>query len=60
MDRIKKIDVAIFEAERFIARAKACKKKLKRDNYSHQGCAESGAMKRSSMDLSRALVDLRR
>lgn len=56
---------AILEAERFITRAKALPDP---QPYEHNGHAynhdyfprEQGAIKRASMDLTRALADLRR
>lgn len=60
-----KLSVAVAEAERFIARAKALPKpqpydcngmKLMHDNFPR----ESGAIRRASMDLTRALAELRK
>lgn len=61
----KKLDIAIAEAERFIARAKALPKP---EAYEHAGHAfthdnfprEQGFIRRASMDLTRALADLRK
>ena len=64
MDR-KKLSAAVAEAERFIARAKALPKPepyecngrtFMRDSFPR----EQGAIRRASMDLTRALADLRR
>jgi hypothetical protein len=64
MDR-KKLAAAVAEAERFIARAKALPKPhpyecgghvFTNDNFPR----ESGSIRRASMDLTRALADLRR
>ena len=58
---MKMLDVAISEAERFLKRAKRCKKtptKTER-GYAYWDFKETGATKRSSMDLTRALADLR-
>ena len=61
----KKLTTAVAEAERFIARAKALPKPipyrsgnndLLHDNFPR----EQGAIMRASMDLTRALADLRR
>lgn len=61
----KKLAAAVAEAERFIARAKAlpkpskyevCGHDLLHDNFPR----EQGAIRRASMDLTRALADLRR
>ena len=64
MDR-KKLAAAIAEAERFIARAKALPEP---EPYQCNGMTltnyyfprEQGALRRASMDLTRALADLRR
>lgn len=60
--RPETLDEAIREAERFIKRAKACKKSVREDAFGgvwfDDGKA-SGAVKRSSMDLTQALADLR-
>lgn len=57
----EKLKVAIAEAERFLAKAKALQdRRAKKDLYDFQGCKESGAMRRASLDLTRALSDLRR
>jgi UDP-N-acetylenolpyruvoylglucosamine reductase len=64
MDRAK-LAAAVAEAERFIARAKALPEPhdyqsgghtFTNDNFPR----EQGAIKRASMDLTRALADLRR
>lgn len=60
LSKIEKIDIAVNEAARFIVRAKAWKKRLRSDKYAEYGSKEGGAAKRSSLDLSRALADLRR
>ena len=64
----EKLKIAIAEAERFIRRAKALPKPttytvpgssygpFENDNFPK----ESGAIRRASMDLTRALADLRR
>jgi len=59
---LKTLNTAIAEARRFIKRAKLAKK----TNYNGKGehvlwCSkESAACKRSSMDLTRALAELRK
>jgi hypothetical protein len=67
MDR-KKLKAAVAEAKRFIARVEALPEPVKyvvpgssynpftRDNFPR----EQGAIRRSSMDLTRALADLRK
>ena len=59
---VEKIDNAIKEIGRFLAAAKGAKKKLHGDKYAkyaYHGCKETGAVRRASMDLSRALVEIR-
>lgn len=52
---------AIEEANRFLAAAKSYQERLQADSYlSFTGCRESGAVRRSSMDLTRALAQLRK
>jgi len=52
---------AIGEAERFIKRAKDWKRRIETDKYALiSGTKEGSACKRASMDLTRALVDIRR
>jgi len=55
------LDVAISEAERFLKRAKRCKKAINKSTrgYIYWDFKETAATKRSSMDLTRALADLR-
>jgi hypothetical protein len=63
-----KLAIAVAEAERFIKRAKALPKPEKIDSpHSRAGFymsdnfpKEQGAIRRASMDLTRALADLRR
>lgn len=57
----EKLKVAIEEAKRFLSRAKALQdRRAKKDLYDWQGCKESGAVRRASLDLTRALSDLRK
>lgn len=56
----ERIAMAEEEAKRFLGRLRLYKAKLKEDNMAHCGCKESGALKRTSMDLSRALSELRK
>jgi len=48
------------ELERFIKRLAALEKRAESDSYTFHGCKETGALKRSSMDLSNVLVKLRK
>ena len=52
--------VAVGEAERFIARAKAAVKELETDWTADFSSKEVAAAKRASMDLTRSLVGVRR
>jgi hypothetical protein len=57
----EKIGVAIVETKRFLKKAKAAKKRLSEDSLALiSGSKETAAMKRASMDLSRALTEIRR
>jgi len=60
-----KLKDAIFEAERFLKRAKSLPKPIpyERVGYTFSGDdfpKEQGAIKRASMDLTRALAELRK
>jgi hypothetical protein len=52
--------VAMNEAKRFLAKAEDYLEREKDDSFAHMGCKESGAVRRSSLDLTRALADMRR
>lgn len=55
------LNAAIVEAKRFLVRAtKLQQRHEKNDIYRWQGSRESGAVRRASMDLTRALADLRK
>jgi hypothetical protein len=56
--KIKQIDIAVSEARQFIDKALAWKNRL--NEYSLSGSKEGGAAKRASMDLTRALVNVRK
>ena len=61
MNTPKLLDEAISEANRFIKRARAAKRRLSEDRMSLvSGSKEMGAAKRASMDLTRILAELRR
>ena len=57
--RIKQIDAALNECDRFIKRARDWRKRLEEEQFFY-GSTEGGYCKRSSMDLARALVPLRK
>jgi len=64
MDR-KKLAAAVEEAKRFIARAESLPAPEPYESHGHTFThnyfpCEQGAIKRASMDLTRALADLRR
>ncbi len=55
------LQAAITEAERFLALAKELQAQSAHTDWIYvQGTAASGATRRASMDLTRALADLRR
>jgi hypothetical protein len=54
MDRAKE------EAKRFLKAISEMEQRFDADENAWFGCVESGRLRRSSMDLSRALTDLRR
>ena len=57
----KTLQAAIIEAERFLDLAKELHMQSARIDWIHiQGTAASGAVRCASMDLTRALADLRR
>ena len=57
----KTLQAAIIEAERFLDLAKDLHMQSAHIDWIYtQGTARSGAVRRSSMDLTRALADLRR
>ena len=57
----KTLQAAIIEAESFLDLAKDLHMQSAHIDWSHiQGTARSGAVRRASMDLTRALADLRR
>lgn len=59
MDIIK-LDAAINEARRFIVKAGEVKSEWAKDSASIWSSKETGACKRASMDLTRALAELRK
>ena len=57
----KTLQAAIIEAERFLDLAKDLHMQSTHIDWIHiQGTARSGAVRRASMDLTRALADLRK
>ena len=57
---IKAIEEAMKEAMRFLEKAEVARKKATRDKYAFDGCKETAACRRASMDLTRALVKIRK
>ena len=63
----EQIEAAVIECNRFLNRVDELKARIEYNKtlpknhqiYVDMGCAETGAIKRASMDLSRALVKLR-
>jgi len=61
VDKLRSINIAIYEAQRFIDKASHAKNRLENEPSAHiSGCKEVAAMKRTSLDLTRALANLRR
>ena len=56
----KTLKIAKREAKRFLERVLTFEDRIAEDKFVLYGCAESGAVKRSSMDLTRALAELRK
>ena len=56
---VTKIKAAIKEAQEFIKRAKVAVDEAS-DNYGMWGSKATGALRRSSMDLTRALAEMRK
>lgn len=57
---IGSINDAVKEAQRFIAAARQAKVRIGREHSAQYGCKETAACRRASLDLSRALTELRR
>jgi hypothetical protein len=58
---LRKINTAEAEAKRFLEKVKAVKSRAKEERLIFlTGCRETGALRRASMDLSNALVELRK
>ncbi len=57
---LNKLSNAVSECERFLKAAKQVGKRLGINKTEVSGCKESAACKRSSLDLSRALAELRK
>lgn len=57
---VVKMEKAKREAYRFLEAVTKMEGKVDADKHAWYGCSESGQLKRSSMDLSRALIDLRK
>jgi hypothetical protein len=56
------IDYAVAEAERFLRKAQLVIRKPREKNYrpDPEGPKETGALRRASMDLTRALAEMRK
>ena len=56
-----RLTIAIKEAKRFVSVAESALGKIKEDSLLQiTGCKETGAARRASMDLTRALAELRK
>jgi len=60
LKRLRQLDVAIREAKRLMERAEEARSALLKEPDRAYCCKEIAAMKRASMDLTRALPQLRR
>lgn len=56
----EKLKATIKEALRFLRIAEPALERLHTDNYAKYGSRETGACRRASMDLTRALAELRK
>ncbi len=56
----EKVKICIKEAKEFIERAKVVLERAKEDKYIFFGCKETGALRRQSLELTRALAELRK
>jgi len=58
---LKKLELAMYEAKRFLDKAKLAKERMKGDeSYYWMGSKETSAVKRASLDLTRSLAELRK
>lgn len=57
---LKKLKLAESEARRFLLRAKEYRERLGAERIVKYGCKEGSALRRASMDLTRALAQLRK
>jgi hypothetical protein len=58
---LKAINKAVLEAQRFLSRAKLCQGYQGEDDTTFiTGNANTGALRRASLDLTRALADMRK
>ena len=56
-----RLTIAIKEAKRFVSVAESALGKIKEDSLvQYNGCKETGAARRASMDLTRVLAELRK
>ena len=56
----EKLDDVMLECSRLLDRAREAKARLEKDKWAYWGCKETGAVRRASMDLTRALAELRK
>ncbi len=60
MITFEKLNAASDEIKRYSKCVKKYRERLNEDKMAKYGCKESGAVRRASMDVSRALTELRR
>jgi hypothetical protein len=58
--KLSTLNEAIWVASRFNTAARRAQEKLTQDKSAVRGCKETAAVKRASMDLTRALAELRK
>jgi len=58
--KMENVDRAAEEAGRFLTLVGQLRVKVEQDKYCMWGCKETAAVKRASLDLTRALADMRR
>lgn len=60
-DLTERVEEAVVEAKRFLAKAENYLNRAKIDKWVRDGyCKEAGAVRRASLDLTRALTDMRK
>jgi hypothetical protein len=57
---LKQVNDCVKEAHRFLDKARAVVQRVDENETAFYGCKETAALRRASLDLTRALADLRR